>query len=73
LRKHDKNDPHNILLLFSEGNALFRLAKFNEAVLIFDSALSVDPDNGEILYEKGRALANLKRHDEAQKIFKKGF
>ena len=42
------------------GNELFRLGRFEDAVAAFDTALRIDPGNRDALYNRGNALFNLR-------------
>ena len=66
LREPGRYDPHNIEIVFSLGNALSRLGRFDEAIRIFDIALGIEPSNGQILLKKGIALASINRHNDAE-------
>jgi len=56
LRRPGRSSPTDIDLLFSEGEAYYRLSQYEEAVHLFDIALGKEPGNGEILFAKGKAL-----------------
>ena len=58
-----------MMIILSEGKALGRLNRFEDAIRILDIALGTDPGNGEVLFEKGMALAHLRRHEEAEEAF----
>ena len=66
--KARQNDPHNISLLFSEGNALFGSQSMTK-LFIFLILHSIKILIMERSCEKGRALAKLGRDEEAQEIF----
>jgi tetratricopeptide (TPR) repeat protein len=40
----------------NEGNALYSLGKYSEAIAAYDKALEINPNYEEIWYNKGNAL-----------------
>ena len=36
------------------GVALYKLGKFNEAILMYDRAIQINPKNAEAYYNKGK-------------------
>ena len=47
--------------LFSKGDALFDLGRYDEAIQNYDKALQIDPNDTYALNEKGDALYDLDR------------
>jgi len=48
-----------------EGNALYDLKCYDEALFAYDHAISLNPNNADFWHHKGTALYSLKRYDEA--------
>jgi tetratricopeptide (TPR) repeat protein len=48
-----------------EGNALYDLKRYEEALEAFGQALQLDPNFAEACINKGTTLYNLKRYEEA--------
>ncbi len=48
-----------------EGNALFNLGRFDDAIASYNKALEIKPDKDEAWYKRGNALFNLGRFDDA--------
>lgn len=57
--------------LYYQGNELYKLGAFEEAIAYFDKALEIDPNNVPAWNSKGLALNNLKMYDEAIRCFDK--
>jgi len=56
---------------FDEGNRLYDLGRYEEAIEEFDIALDIDPNYKEAHYNKGNTLRHLKRYEEAIKEYDK--
>ena len=50
---------------FAEGNQLFDLQKYEEAIASYDKAIAIKPDYHEAWYNRGFALGRLKKYEEA--------
>jgi len=50
---------------FKEGEALFKLGKYEQALTAYDNALQFKSDYYEALYQKGNAFFNLSKYKEA--------
>ncbi len=48
-----------------EGNALYNLKRYEEAIAAYDQAIRLNPNYALAYNNKGIALKNLKRHEEA--------
>ena len=60
------NDPK---ALVNRGNALFNSRNYQEALVNFDQAITLNPNSTDAWYGKGITLKNLKRHQEALASF----
>jgi len=60
----------NILDIFS-GNELLSQGKYEEAIRLYDTRLSVNPDDVDALHNKGVALHYLGRYEEAISTYDK--
>ena len=56
----DKDNPS-----YNQGNALFRIGRFEDAIAKYDKPLEIQPDFYEAWYNRGDALFNLGRYEEA--------
>jgi len=54
---------------FNEGEALFRLKKYTEALEVFERLLTFNPKDHEGWYMKGKCLSQVGRKSEAKKAF----
>src|SRR5260370_852612 len=52
-----------------EGNALYNLKRYEEALGTFEQAIRLDPNYSYAYYYKGNALNDLKRYEEAVQAF----
>jgi serine/threonine protein kinase len=50
---------------FTEGNKLFDLQKYEEAISYYDQAIAIKPDYHEAWYVRGCSLAELEKYEEA--------
>jgi len=50
---------------FKEGNALYNLKRYEEAVAANEQAIRLDPNYAAAYYNKGNALRDFKRYEEA--------
>ncbi len=50
---------------FAEGNQLFDLQKYEEAISSYDKAIAINPDDHEVWYNRGNSLDELQRYEEA--------
>jgi tetratricopeptide (TPR) repeat protein len=57
--------------LIGKGLALGILHKYNDALVYFDKALSIDANNVNALIGKGTTLGSLQRYSEALTYFDK--
>lgn len=48
-----------------EGNALYNLKRYEEALVSYEQAIRLDPNDSTIYYRKGFALESLERYTEA--------
>lgn len=48
-----------------EGNNLYELDRFEEALVAYEQAIRLDPENSTYHDDRGDALAGLERHEEA--------
>ena len=55
--------------LSSNGFALAKIGKFDEAIKSYDQAIKIKPDHEEAWYNKGVSLGELKKHEEAIKSY----
>jgi tetratricopeptide (TPR) repeat protein len=55
--------------LLEEGNTLYSLQRYDEAIRAFDQAIRLDPNYASAHYNKGNSLGNLQRYDEAIRAF----
>ncbi len=54
----------------SKGYALYRLGKYNQAILHYDKAIEIDPKNSSVWIHKGNTLLyKLGKDDEAKKCY----
>ena len=51
--------------LINEGNKLFNLQKYTEAIASYDKAIAIKPNFHEAWYNRGFALAKLQKYEEA--------
>ena len=58
-----------MLRLISKGLALYRAGRFEDAVSMFDWAISIDPDNSDAWSNKGYALMKAGKITDAVKTF----
>jgi tetratricopeptide (TPR) repeat protein len=58
--KPDKDDAS-----YNEGNELFKLGRYEEAIASWDKALEFKPDSYEVWYNRSIALWKLGRYEEA--------
>jgi tetratricopeptide (TPR) repeat protein len=63
--------PEDVSTLIEKGIALFELGKYEESLIYFDKAISVQPGDLSALYNKGFALRNLGRYEKAISYFDK--
>ena len=61
----------NIRTNFLEGESLFKLSKYPEAIKIYDKVISQKADHVEALYKKARCLRSIGRYQEAIDCFDK--
>ena len=54
-----------------KASALVTMGKLQDALPVFDKAISLDPNNPDALGKKGAALEGLGRFDEAVPLFKR--
>ena len=52
-------------LFCNQGNELFNLGRYEEAITSYDNALKINPDDHLAWNNRGIALGNLGRHEEA--------
>ncbi|MDB9477290.1 serine/threonine-protein kinase, partial [Dolichospermum circinale CS-537/03] len=50
---------------FTEGNQLFDLQKYEEAIASFDKAIAIQPNNPNFWNDRGNALGRLEKYKEA--------
>ena len=50
---------------FNRGNAFTRLNQFENAIISYDLAISINPDYAEVYFTRGNALQALKKLDAA--------
>ena len=50
---------------FTEGNQLFDLQKYEEAISYYDQAIAIKPDDHEVWYNRGVALQKLQEYRQA--------
>ena len=50
---------------FNEGNALYNLNKYAEAIAAYNKAIKLNPNHAEIWNNKGNALSAQGKYDEA--------
>lgn len=55
--------------LILQGNKMIRESKFEQALELFEQALSVHPDNPDLWNGKGVALRSIGRYEEAVECF----
>jgi len=55
--------------LITKGKQYFAQKRFEESLIFFDQALSLDPKNAYIWNEKAFTLDHLKRHNESLKAY----
>jgi len=55
----------------NEGNHLFELEKYIEAIKCLNKVIELDTNNSKAYYNKGFALSKLKKHDKALGCFDK--
>jgi tetratricopeptide (TPR) repeat protein len=48
-----------------KGNALAELARFDEAILVFDEAVKITPNHAMAWFAKGSAIAKTGRYQDA--------
>jgi tetratricopeptide (TPR) repeat protein len=56
-------------ILIDKGNVFFSKGDFNEAVSLYEQAVSLDPQSSTALYNKGLALYNLKDLEDSINAF----
>jgi tetratricopeptide (TPR) repeat protein len=61
----------NIRTNFIEGESLFKLSKYPEAIKLYDKVISQKGDHVEALYKKGRCLRSIGKYQEAIECFDK--
>jgi tetratricopeptide (TPR) repeat protein len=54
-----------------EGNALYNLKRYEEALAAYEQAIRLDPNDADAYNGKGIALRNLNRHEEAKQALEK--
>ena len=60
-----ETNPNSFKALNNKGNALFDLARYQEAITWLDKAIAIDPKNVKAITVKGVALARLGEAREA--------
>ena len=58
-------------ICFKQGNQLLNLQRYEEAIKLYDKAISINPEYHEAWHNQGTALANLQRYIEAIASFDK--
>jgi tetratricopeptide (TPR) repeat protein len=71
LKKGKNHDSSNLSKLLESGDAHFKMGKFKDAIVYYDSALELDPNNVRALHNKGLALFGLNKFDTSIKCFDK--
>ncbi len=77
LPKEEKEDDSEFLLGWvDKGSILDEQGKYEEAIVCFDTAISMDKrlgcdEDSDILFRKGNSLKKLGRHEEAEQCFTK--
>ena len=56
-------------IFFYEGNALWELGKYEEALQAYNKAIALKPDSHEAWYNKGVALRKLGKNEEALQAY----
>jgi len=54
-----------------EGDALYYLKCYEEALAAYEQAIRLDPNNADLYNGKGRTLYYLKRYKEANQAYEK--
>ena len=60
-----KLNPQFAPVHFNNGNVLFGLKRYEEALASYDRALAIQPDFAQALSNRGNVLLELQRHEEA--------
>lgn len=55
--------------MVNEGISFLIVGKYNEAIVYYDKALTLDPRNVDVLYNKGVALGKLGNYTQAIKYY----
>ena len=55
----------------NKGSALYFLGKYDEAILSYEQAITIDPSDADAWNSKGNSLNSLGKSDEAKKCFEK--
>lgn len=59
----------NLTAWYNQNNVLDDLANYEEALAIFEQAITLNPDDATAWYNKGKVLNNLERYEEALASF----
>ena len=57
--------------LYYEGNALYYLEKFDEAIKYYDKIIAINPDSKTAWGYKAHVLSKLKKYEEAFACYQK--
>ncbi|MFM8658402.1 MAG: tetratricopeptide repeat protein [Candidatus Nitrosotenuis sp.] len=58
-------EPHNVTALIKKGNILGKYAKYQDAIIHYDTVLGIEPKNSLALVNKGLALHYLGQYNDA--------
>ena len=61
-------EPADDIPYLNKGQALCELGRYEEALLAYQEAITVDPEDRLAYYGKARVLRELGREEEAQQI-----
>lgn len=61
----------NATELHTQGNTLYNLNRYDEALVAYNRAINLQPDYAEAWKDKGKALSELKKYQEAQEAYDK--
>ena len=69
--KESKTEYDDVNKYFKEGNSLFSLGKYEEAIVCYGKVIEIDPDNAYAYNNKGTSLGKLGKDEEAIKCYGK--
>jgi tetratricopeptide (TPR) repeat protein len=62
---------NSVTVLNNKGSALAKLGLYNQSIVFFDKALTINPNDVAVLNNKGLALAKLGKYNESMALYDK--